>query len=354
MGSKRTVLIVEDEIHLLESIKEMLFINGYEVFAANNGLSALELLNNEKIDIVICDINLPDITGYEILSEAKKGEKNYNIPFIFLSAFADESDVRKGMNEGADDYITKPFKFQSLLDTIKCRLEIHDNKAALNNSILNNKLFQILNKNFVHEFLNPLNGILSLSELINSDDNISVEVKKFTTLIYTSGYRMFRNVRKLIYYSFISSDNAPTYSREDVDITDTLTQVLHSSFKEDAYSLDMVNSIIVPRLSSEMVRILIEEIIDNSIKFSKPQSKPTINLYKTSGNFYFKVSNVVENDLKFTIDDIKPFRKFHEDKDMNGLGLGLYISKNICETLNLKFNIFIHNSKFEVTIVSQN
>lgn len=349
---KENILVVEDEKYLLESITEMLSLNGYNVYSADTGNKAIKLLENEDVDFVVSDINLPDISGYDILKYAKSNIYKHKVPFVFLSAFADEVDIRKGMNEGADDYLTKPFKFQTLLDTIESRLKIHKNKNILEESRLNDTLIKVLNNNFSHEFLTPLNGILSLAKIIVNETESSDELKQLTNAIYTSGYRMYRNVRKLLLYSLIETNSTISYTKEEVNVSDLLRNVMNRSFENFKHNIDIVNNITVAEQSSEILEILFEEIIDNAIKYSAIKTIPDVRLYKTNDNFFFKVSNVIGNNASFTEKEIKPFTKFHDDKTMNGLGLGLYISKHICNVLGLNFSIENVNSIMSITIVS--
>ncbi|MGE5812802.1 MAG: LytR/AlgR family response regulator transcription factor [Ignavibacteria bacterium] len=117
------ILIIEDDISYVENIKILLEEEGFDVFSAPNGFDGIDAAKNETPDLIICDIMLPDIEGYSILIELRKREKTKLIPFIFLTAKAEMSDLRKGMNLGADDYLTKPFHANDLLTAVRTRLE---------------------------------------------------------------------------------------------------------------------------------------------------------------------------------------------------------------------------------------
>jgi DNA-binding LytR/AlgR family response regulator len=116
------ILIVEDDKNYIENIKLLLEEEGYETIYAMNGFDGLHLAKSEKPDLIICDVMLPDVTGYQILEEIRKREITKPTPFIFLTAKAEMSDLRTGMNLGADDYLTKPFHSHELLSAIKMRL----------------------------------------------------------------------------------------------------------------------------------------------------------------------------------------------------------------------------------------
>lgn len=117
------ILIIEDDKAYIENIKILLEEEGFNVASAINGFDGIELAKNENPDLIICDIMLPDVDGYSILKELRKREKTKLIPIIFLTAKSSMSDLRAGMNLGADDYLTKPFHADDLLTAVRTRLE---------------------------------------------------------------------------------------------------------------------------------------------------------------------------------------------------------------------------------------
>ncbi|WP_439152299.1 response regulator [Winogradskyella sp.] len=118
----KTILLIEDDIVLRENTAEILELSGYKVLTASNGKSGIMTTKKHLPDIIVCDIMMPEIDGYETLKILSKDKKTKHIPFIFLSAKTEHNDVRKGMNLGADDYITKPFSEDELISAIESRL----------------------------------------------------------------------------------------------------------------------------------------------------------------------------------------------------------------------------------------
>jgi CheY-like chemotaxis protein len=116
------VLLIEDDTVLRENTAELLMLSGFDVITASNGKKGLETIEKKVPDIIVCDIMMPELDGYEVLDHVTKNNKTRPIPFIFLSAKTEHSDVRKGMNLGADDYITKPFTEDELVSAINSRL----------------------------------------------------------------------------------------------------------------------------------------------------------------------------------------------------------------------------------------
>lgn len=125
--SKRTILCVEDEPDLRSDIAEELVSAGYHVVEADNGREALEKLKTKRPDLILCDITMPELGGYELMAKVRSERSDLaEVPFIFLTALADRSEVLNGKNAGADDYLVKPVDFDDLLATIKSRLRLVD------------------------------------------------------------------------------------------------------------------------------------------------------------------------------------------------------------------------------------
>ncbi|MDP4261475.1 MAG: response regulator [Bacteroidota bacterium] len=130
---QRTVLIIDDHDDIRENTAEILELAGYKTFTAENGKKGVDVAIKEKPSVIICDIMMPELDGYGVLHMLRKNTDTQNIPFIFLTAKTERSDFRKGMEMGADDYITKPFDDIELLNAIEIRLkkaDILDNKYA--------------------------------------------------------------------------------------------------------------------------------------------------------------------------------------------------------------------------------
>ncbi|MCF8324757.1 MAG: response regulator [Leadbetterella sp.] len=137
----KKILLIEDNNEIRENTSEILELDGYEVITAENGKIGVELASNSKPDLIICDIMMPVLDGYSVLHLLSKNPETENIPFIFLTAKADRQDFRKGMEMGADDYITKPFDDVDLLNAIESRfkkIELLEKKYSRNIYGLNN------------------------------------------------------------------------------------------------------------------------------------------------------------------------------------------------------------------------
>lgn len=131
-----TILLIEDNEEMSENIVSILELANYNVLSAPNGRIGVEIAQEKLPDLILCDVMMPELDGYGVLHILNKKPETAKIPFIFLTAKADKSDFREGMNLGADDYITKPFDGFDLLKVIEIRLK----KNALLKSSFNNDL----------------------------------------------------------------------------------------------------------------------------------------------------------------------------------------------------------------------
>jgi CheY-like chemotaxis protein/CRP-like cAMP-binding protein len=180
--SQRTILIIDDNEDIRENTAEILALGGYRTITAENGKKGVEAALAEKPDLIVCDIMMPELDGYGVLHLLRKNPETEGIPLIFLTAKAERSDLRKGMEMGADDYVTKPFEELELMNAIESRLKKVD--------ILQKK-YNASGKG-LSELANDLqaNGMLKFnlenynSELYSKKQSIYVEAKRPRFLYY--------------------------------------------------------------------------------------------------------------------------------------------------------------------------
>jgi len=125
----KRILVIEDNKEVRENIAEILELSDYGVVTADNGKTGVETALKEPFDLVVCDIMMPQLDGYGVLHLLNRHKETRNIPFIFLTAKSEKADFRKGMEMGADDYLTKPFDGIDLLNAIEIRLKKSEESA---------------------------------------------------------------------------------------------------------------------------------------------------------------------------------------------------------------------------------
>jgi CRP/FNR family cyclic AMP-dependent transcriptional regulator len=172
----KKILLIEDNKAVRENITEILELANFQVVAAENGRIGVDLANKEMPDLIICDIMMPELDGYGVLHMLNRNPKSSAIPFIFLTAKAERSDFRKGMEMGADDFITKPFDDIELLNAIETRLR--------KSEMLKTEFAS--NVEGINEFLNLARDSGKID--LTSGNNEVVQVKK-KQMLYTQGHR---------------------------------------------------------------------------------------------------------------------------------------------------------------------
>lgn len=171
---KKKVLVIEDNFDMRDNIAEILELANYDVTTAENGKIGVATAQDVLPDIIICDIMMPELDGYGVLYLLSKNPQTARIPFIFLSAKADKEDLRKGMNQGADDYLTKPFEEMDLLNAIEGRL----------------KKSEIIHQDFgnseegLNAFFSEAKGSAALKEL---SENRKTKVYRKKDMVYLEG-----------------------------------------------------------------------------------------------------------------------------------------------------------------------
>jgi CRP-like cAMP-binding protein len=169
-----TILVIEDNLEMAENIVGILELANYNVLSAPNGKIGVELAQQHLPDLVLCDVMMPELDGYGVLHILNKRPDTASIPFIFLTAKADKSDFRSGMNLGADDYITKPFDGFDLLKVIEIRLK----KSSFLKATFSNDL---------HDLNSFFNMAKELKEFQRLSENRPIRSFKAKDLIFMEG-----------------------------------------------------------------------------------------------------------------------------------------------------------------------
>ncbi|WP_109434317.1 MULTISPECIES: response regulator [Aquimarina] len=174
----KTILLIEDDTALRENTAELLELSDYKVITSPNGKLGITKAKEEKPDIIVCDIMMPEVDGYGVLEALSYDTNTNHIPFIFLSAKTEHKEIRKGMDLGADDYLTKPFEEDELLSAIESRLA----KATIISRILEEQNQRTETKTEDEE------GFRNLNELKNFfDDHGEISNFKKGGIIYKEG-----------------------------------------------------------------------------------------------------------------------------------------------------------------------
>lgn len=175
---KKKILVVEDEVKILEVVTSLMEKQGYEVYQAEEGKQALEIFNNNEISLIILDLMLPDISGEEICMKIREKSR---VPIIMLTAKIDEANLLRGLDIGADDYITKPFSLMELVARVKVILRRSSDELKplyKYNSFQNGDLYIDVESNIIKK----KNELLNLTQ---SEWKILLSLIKYPNKVFT-------------------------------------------------------------------------------------------------------------------------------------------------------------------------
>ncbi len=293
MGSSSTmekakVLVVEDDIHLLEGIRDILELDGYSVLTAENGSNGIEVLNNQAAppDLIVSDIMMPKMDGIQFLKEVRKENRWFSIPFIFLTAKGERADVHRGMRLGVDDYVIKPYDPGDLLVKIESRLERHRSLNQMHNSgmaTLKRQILTMLN----HEFRTPLTFVVAYSDMLSNPGDQELSKEEMLSYIsgITAGADRLRNlIENFITLVELETDSAKqTYDWRKGPIASV--QGIFKEAQERVKEIQIDNHPVTVTIPAEMpiftgdVEYLTSAIalmLNNACKFSEPGSPITL------------------------------------------------------------------------------
>jgi len=326
----KKILYIDDNTNLLEEILEALKFEGFDVFGASGGSEGIEVAKREKPDLILCDIMMQGIDGFEVYKQLKQDSSTSLIPFIFLTALAEQNEIRKGMELGVDDYIIKPILLEELLNAIRIRLQKSEEISKLIKMQLDELRERVLHV-LPHEILTPLNGILGFAGIIK-DDTSSIsrnEIKEMASYIESSGNRLLKLVNNYLNYVYIVSGNCLDVKKELISVHDLIGNV--SRLVAEKYN--RVDDLIFKLEDAELMIehndmvFLIRELVDNAFKFSKPNSSVMVMNTRNSDHIEIQIK---DHGIGFPIDNLSnigAFNQFNREKmEQQGSGLGLITS----------------------------
>jgi len=344
------ILVIEDEAHILENIVETLDMEGFTVRGASDGHKGIEIAREFFPELIICDIMMPEINGYGVLLELRGYPPTARVPFIFLTALAEKEDMRKGMELGADDYLTKPFTSVELLGAVNARLQRHDTIVQPYAEQMNN-LRQNMTRALPHELRTPLTGIIGYAEMVLMDTETMnpEQIRRMVQVIYKSGMRLYRVIENYLFYAQLELMYMDSKRVEEIRnthiarassvIRDVASRIARSVQRFDDLNLQL-DSIDV-KISPENLAKIIEEIVDNALKFSPPQTPVHITGKPNGSAFQLTITDQGRGMTADQIESIGAYMQFERKVyEQQGLGLGLVIARRIAELYggNLSIN----------------
>lgn len=331
------ILLIEDEKILRENTQELLEAHGFACITTAEGKDGVSLARECSPDLILCDITLQSNDGYDVKRELNQYEETVNLPFIFLTARAERDDRRRGIDLGAADYITKPFKITELITSIERRLALkNDLKETVNNHNLNipADLIQVAK----HACNTPLHAIINLSELVKDYSNNHESIEEIASAINASGKKLFKTLNNFIELMRLRHYEA-TIPRpyEYLNIADVIKKIALEQAHRYNRLLDLslkIDDSSCGNISKQDLMLLNYELIDNAMKFSPNGSMLIIEsrIDTLTNKLLLVVINQITEPISLTVDKISPFNlNKNSGNEPEGNGAGLYLALLICK-----------------------
>ena len=345
-----TILIVEDNTVIRKALESILKKYGYNVIIAVDGQEALTIVSGQVPDLIISDIMMPNLNGYEFYKLIRDMPDLGIVPFIFLTALDAEKEVRQAKELGVDDYLTKPFTKEDLICVVKGKLK---RKAQIKSST--SKEIEDLKKDIImtltHEFNTPLTIIRGFTSLLLRNDLYleKNELKELLNCIKAGGDRLGELISDFtamieIESGFLDREVALLYNRNNINsIIDSLKYKFTSNTSKDIdIYCDLKQDLPLFGFSDKHISMAIEKIIDNAIKFSdKEKTVIKINTYKEKDNVFIEIEDNGPGIAEHEFENI--FKKFYQidrrTMEQQGAGVGLTISKAYVEANSGKISV---------------
>ncbi len=336
------ILIIDDDAALRNIIVQGLR-DQYEVFEADNGFAGVELASTYLPDLILCDIAMQGMDGYSVLSAVRSHEATSGISFIFLTAYDRWEWMRRAMDLGADDYLTKPFSIVDLHQAVKARLQ----KKTLRETLLDKKVTQLRDNVLTalpHELRTAIMVIEGYTHLL-IDDLAYIDGEQMNMLksIADGTARLHRLSEKYLWYSrsqFLKPNqvlNCPT-NRAEVITHETAFNIASRYSRLNDLQLDTMSSNI--SIGEEVLQRIIEELVENACKFSLPGTPIVIRMQARERYFRITVQDQGHGMTEAQIEQISAFNQFEREQyEQQGVGLGLIIAKRFAEAYGGKLTL---------------
>jgi two-component system sensor histidine kinase/response regulator len=341
------ILVIEDEDLIRESLEDLLSLEGFEVITAENGERGVNLASQKHPDLILCDVMMPVLNGYEVLEQLRQDKALSTVPFLFLTSMMDRRSTRKGMALGADDYLEKPCTKDELLEAIAVRLgkqqaidqRIEEKMESLRTSIT---------LSLPHELQTPLSGIMGLSELMmmQSEELLPYEVYEYADGIHQSAKRLYRLIQNYLLYSRLMVMRSQGQTLFTSTYPCNSQMIISNLGDRKARSCDRLDdleinlAIIDLAVSSEDLTKIAEELIDNAFKYSPQGSKVVINSHVSDNAWILTIQDHGRGMNAQQIANIGAFIQFERQfYEQQGIGLGLSLAKTLVEFYGGKIDI---------------
>jgi two-component system sensor histidine kinase/response regulator len=348
---RETILVLDDNCDLLTNIELILEMEGYQVVSASSGSEALTLLDQTRPDLIISDIMMPEIDGYEFYQLVRQNPELLTVPFIFLTAKGEREDVRFGKRLGVDDYLTKPLEPKDLLIAVEARLRrLREIKAGSRQEV--ERLRDIILRVLSHELRTPLTMIKAAVELLveNQIQFYDEEEQELLLLASKGGERLEASIIDVLTVVNIEAGEAKSLfevEKQEVDLSLCIEDAAAGCARQAAsrrvnIGVDVPDQLPVVIGHPEQLTDVLSRLLDNAIKFS-PQTGGQVVIRARDEDGRVKIS-VEDEGIGIPRAEIPRifdicYQVNRHRYEQQGIGVGLAIARELVE---------IHGGSIEV------
>lgn len=320
------ILIVDDVMSNVLLLKILLTKETFQICTANNGTGCIEMAKSEKPDLILLDVMMPDISGFEAASILKKDEETKDIPIIFLTALNTPADLVKGFEVGANDFLTKPFNKEELLMRVRQQISLVDAKrtivkqnAELRATLMNrDKMYSVI----AHDLRSPMASIRMVLNLVvasMSREQVGPELFELLDKANRESEEVHDLLDNLLKWTK-SQTNRINVVLQDLDLNDIIPGVVDifdmvAATKKIKLDLHHTNEPLMVRADNDMLKTVVRNFLSNAIKFSPEDS--TIEIIMSTEGDFAKVS-VRDHGVGIAADRIDTI--FHKGDTTYGTG----------------------------------
>ena len=346
----KKILVIEDTKEVRENIAEILESEGFEPISAENGEIGIALAGKTQPDLILCDIMMPGIDGYEVLEILRKNILTSTTPFIFLTAKNTREDHRRGMSLGADDYISKPFTIEELVNSVQTRLKKTEEFRKKSEARLN-ELTRNLGMPIVSVIQEPLRAIIGFSHMVMTEypNMEKPEIADLMALVYKAGMKLNTVVRKTLLFYQLEGLLIQNEKQRNYDVpactrpSEIITQIARQTALNHQRGADLF-LVAEPGpalpVTDEHLRMITEELVENALLYSPRRSPVKVFTGHNAHHFTITVTDEGIGMSQEQIQSIGAFHRFRTDFSKHeGMGLGLTLVKQILELYNGQWQI---------------
>src|ERR1035437_1345152 len=333
---KPLILIVDDTPKNLQLLSNILHDKGYNICISTSGSRALETVNTEAPDLILLDIQMPVMDGFETFKALKLNPKAKDIPIIFLTAVVEPEKILQGFELGAVDSFTKPFNIPELTARVATHIEIKRSREKLIElNATKQKLFSIIS----HDLRSSLGSVLSYSDLLlqNLDQYPLEKIRQFASNIYQSSKNTFELLENLLDWSRLQTGKL-TQKMEKHNLksnTDNICLLFSEIAKNKQITLqNNIHPDVFIYCDIDMTKTVLRNLISNAIKFTYTQGLVSLNFIENISDIEIQISDsgvgIIAENVPYLFSIEKNISTFGTDNE-KGTGLGLMLCKELIE-----------------------